>query len=100
MERIYFSVDSDILDHSFRSSPNVEQIPISADTVNPENKVSPKDFELLKVLGKGGYGKVFQVSRAQKTLVASTEKSTEPSKSWTADERTRESAQPHVRDRI
>ncbi|XP_003744528.1 ribosomal protein S6 kinase beta-1 [Galendromus occidentalis] len=44
-------------------SPNVEQIPISAEIVNPKNKVSPRDFELLKVLGKGGYGKVFQVKK-------------------------------------
>lgn len=26
-------------------------------------RVGPPDFELLKVLGKGGYGKVFQVRK-------------------------------------
>jgi ribosomal protein S6 kinase beta len=31
--------------------------------VNPgSDKLGPQDFELKKVLGKGGYGKVFQVS--------------------------------------
>jgi len=36
---------------------------LDADVVNPTAKVAPKDFELLKVLGKGGYGKVFQVKK-------------------------------------
>lgn len=38
---------------------NVETVQISEETVNPGNeKVGPESFELLKVLGKGGYGKV------------------------------------------
>ncbi|VDN22873.1 unnamed protein product [Gongylonema pulchrum] len=33
-------------------------------TVNPPNtRVGPENFQLLKVLGKGGYGKVFQVRK-------------------------------------
>ena len=37
----------------------VEAIDLSEATVNPPNvKVGPSDFELLRVLGKGGYGKV------------------------------------------
>lgn len=41
-----------------------QAIQISEDLVNPgSNKLGPGDFELKKVLGKGGYGKVFQVSR-------------------------------------
>ncbi|XP_022666618.1 ribosomal protein S6 kinase beta-1-like isoform X2 [Varroa jacobsoni] len=45
-------------------NPDLQKIPISADTVNPgKEKVGTKDFELLKVLGKGGYGKVFQVRK-------------------------------------
>lgn len=37
----------------------VETFELSAGNVNPPNvRVGPQDFELLKVLGKGGYGKV------------------------------------------
>ena len=44
--------------HLFRDS-NMETLPISEETVNPHNeKIGPESFELLKVLGKGGYGKV------------------------------------------
>lgn len=42
---------------------NGERFDLSCDTVNPMQKVGPDDFELLKVLGKGGYGKVFQVRK-------------------------------------
>lgn len=41
-----------------------ETIPLSEDIVNPGRiKLGPQDFELKKVLGKGGYGKVFQVRK-------------------------------------
>ncbi|XP_053955829.1 ribosomal protein S6 kinase beta-2 [Anastrepha obliqua] len=41
-----------------------ETIQLSEETVNPGKiKLGPKDFELKKVLGKGGYGKVFQVRK-------------------------------------
>lgn len=37
----------------------METVEISAQTVNPfQEKVKPQDFELLKTLGRGGYGKV------------------------------------------
>lgn len=38
---------------------NVETVQLTENTVNPHGeRVSPHDFQLLKVLGKGGYGKV------------------------------------------
>lgn len=41
-----------------------ETIPLSEEIVNPGRmKLGPQDFELKKVLGKGGYGKVFQVRK-------------------------------------
>jgi len=40
----------------------LETIEICEETVNPgQPKTRPQDFELLKLLGKGGYGKVFLV---------------------------------------
>lgn len=47
-----------------RSSLNeeTEEIQLTEETVNLGGvKLGPGDFELKKVLGKGGYGKVFQV---------------------------------------
>ncbi|CAF0882631.1 unnamed protein product [Adineta steineri] len=42
----------------------IETVQITETTVNPQGeRVSPHDFQLLKVLGKGGYGKVFQVRK-------------------------------------
>lgn len=48
------------------SAEEIEEYPISEQTVNRE-KVGPQDFELRKVLGKGGYGKVFQVRKTTGT---------------------------------
>ncbi|XP_070573266.1 ribosomal protein S6 kinase beta-1-like [Ptychodera flava] len=43
---------------------DLEELALSANTVNPGmERCSPMDFELLRVLGKGGYGKVFQVRK-------------------------------------
>lgn len=39
-----------------------ETIQLNEDIVNLGVKLGPPDFELKKVLGKGGYGKVFQVT--------------------------------------
>lgn len=46
------------------SVEGTEKIQLSQDIVNPGHaKLGPEDFELKKVLGKGGYGKVFQVKK-------------------------------------
>lgn len=46
------------------SVEGAEKIQLSQEIVNPGTaKLGPEDFELKKVLGKGGYGKVFQVSK-------------------------------------
>lgn len=45
-----------------------ETIQLCEDNVNPgRNCLGPSDFELRKVLGKGGYGKVFQVKKTTGT---------------------------------
>ena len=47
----------------FISGDDVERIELDETTVNPgEPKASPKDFELLRLLGKGGYGKVSDIN--------------------------------------
>ncbi|VBB31056.1 unnamed protein product, partial [Acanthocheilonema viteae] len=44
--------------------PYIEKIDLDESTVNPPNtRLGPENFQLLKVLGKGGYGKVFQVRK-------------------------------------
>ena len=41
----------------------METIELLDSTVNPPNvKIGPEDFELLRVLGKGGYGKVYKAN--------------------------------------
>uniref|UniRef100_A0A0N5AB29 Ribosomal protein S6 kinase n=1 Tax=Syphacia muris TaxID=451379 RepID=A0A0N5AB29_9BILA len=49
---------------SYIEDPYVEAVDLSESNVNPPNtRVGPESFQLLKVLGKGGYGKVFQVRK-------------------------------------
>ncbi|XP_055988068.1 ribosomal protein S6 kinase beta-2 isoform X1 [Sorex fumeus] len=43
-----------------------EEVELTEDSVNPgPERIGPHCFELLRVLGKGGYGKVFQVRKVQ-----------------------------------
>ena len=43
---------------NFRND-DVETLELDENTVNPgEQQAQPKDFQLLRLLGKGGYGKV------------------------------------------
>ena len=58
------SPDIPVYDEEPMIEDNVETFDLNALTVNkgPE-KIGPHCFQLLKVLGKGGYGKVFQVRK-------------------------------------
>lgn len=50
--------------HSHVEAEGAESFEINEEFVNPGRpKLGPQDFELKKVLGKGGYGKVFQVRK-------------------------------------
>ncbi|CAB0042149.1 unnamed protein product [Trichogramma brassicae] len=45
-------------------SNDYEEIELSAEDLNPGNKkIGPQDFEFKKVLGEGGFGKVYQVQK-------------------------------------
>lgn len=48
----------------------METVEITEQTVNPsQEKIKPKDFELLKMLGRGGYGKVSSFHSSLLSLV-------------------------------
>jgi p70 ribosomal S6 kinase len=58
------TIDSAPPSSSFIADPAVEAIEIGEEMINPPNtRVGPQDFQLLRVLGKGGYGKVLQVRK-------------------------------------
>lgn len=49
--------------YSYSNMDDCEKIEISEDNVNQGTEnIRPECFELLRVLGKGGYGKVFYLS--------------------------------------
>uniref|UniRef100_A0A0R3T0T1 Non-specific serine/threonine protein kinase n=1 Tax=Rodentolepis nana TaxID=102285 RepID=A0A0R3T0T1_RODNA len=47
--------------------PGAEVLEICGDTVNPNKKVNAEDFQILKVIGKGGYGTVYLVQKTTKS---------------------------------
>lgn len=47
----------------FRKLPGTEVLEITGDTVNPNKKVNAEDFQIMKVIGKGGYGTVNFIGR-------------------------------------
>ncbi|XP_044173705.1 ribosomal protein S6 kinase beta-1-like isoform X3 [Acropora millepora] len=56
--------EGQLFDEPMENEESMETVAISEEIVNPKDeKVAPESFELLKVLGKGGYGKVFQVRK-------------------------------------
>lgn len=66
--RLFILICCFFFQFSIYSVEGSESITLSQEIVNPGTaKLGPEDFELKKVLGKGGYGKVFQV-RILKTI--------------------------------
>lgn len=59
VSHIFFHIVCNVI--VFFSLEETETIQLNEDIVNLGVKLGPQDFELKKVLGKGGYGKVFQV---------------------------------------
>ncbi|EEB12401.1 RAC protein kinase DRAC-PK85, putative [Pediculus humanus corporis] len=57
-------VNNNLMKFQIIFSEDLETVQLSEQTVNlGKEKTGPEDFSLLKVLGKGGYGKVFQVKK-------------------------------------
>uniref|UniRef100_A0A668VVK1 Ribosomal protein S6 kinase n=1 Tax=Oreochromis aureus TaxID=47969 RepID=A0A668VVK1_OREAU len=55
---------ADLMEQCIDNMDDCEKIEISEDNVNQGTEsIRPECFELLRVLGKGGYGKVFQVRK-------------------------------------
>ncbi|XP_019865582.2 ribosomal protein S6 kinase beta-2 isoform X2 [Aethina tumida] len=55
--------DADLNVNELIPSGDIETVQLNEHMVDSPEKTGPQDFELRRVLGKGGYGKVFQVRK-------------------------------------
>ncbi|VDL61860.1 unnamed protein product [Hymenolepis diminuta] len=60
-------IEQHLISYKEKIEPGTEVLEICGDTVNPNKKVSAEDFQVLKVIGKGGYGTVFLVQKITKS---------------------------------
>ncbi|VDD82854.1 unnamed protein product [Mesocestoides corti] len=60
-------IEEHINNYSEALQPGTEVLEICGETVNPHKKVNAEDFQVLKVIGKGGYGTVYLVQKATKS---------------------------------
>ncbi|XP_070283746.1 ribosomal protein S6 kinase beta-2 isoform X1 [Myotis yumanensis] len=59
---------ADLRTAALEPAGHYEEVELTETSVNPgPERIGPHCFELLRVLGKGGYGKVFQVRKVQGT---------------------------------
>nr|CDS25902.1 Ribosomal protein S6 kinase beta 2 [Hymenolepis microstoma] len=60
-------IEQHLNNYKGKIEPGAEVLEICGDTVNPNKKVNAEDFQILKVIGKGGYGTVFLVQKITKS---------------------------------